>query len=130
VATVHGVKWWAKEDRLSTEETRSIGRRIVEELDRRSLQGVTDIATPDAKWHGFMSPGPIGTEAHRGIVSAWLAAVPDPRFALDSLVVDGNKAAIGHTSPGTDRGEFAGIPAIGCTVTAPAIFLIRPKSGG
>src|SRR5215216_4895248 len=114
---------------MSAEETRSIARRIIEELDRRNLQGVVDLAAPGAKWHGFMSLEPLDTDAYKATMSALLAAFPDSHFSLDDVIVEENKAAIRHTFRGTQREEFAGIPASGRSVTVPATFSFRTENG-
>ena len=41
---------------MSTDDSRALARRIIDQLDQRNLDGVIETAAPDARWHGFMSP--------------------------------------------------------------------------
>ena len=114
---------------MSTDDSRALARRIIDQLDQRNLDGVIETAAPDARWHGFMSPEPLDTSSYRLMMSALLAAFPDSHFTLNDVIADGDKASVRHTFRGTHKAEFQGIPATGKSVAVPATFTIHIASG-
>ena len=55
------------------------------------------------------------------------AAFPDLAFTVESVVAEGDQAAVAIRLVGTHRGEFLGMPATGKQVEARAVFLQRLK---
>ncbi len=114
---------------MSIDDTRALARRIIDQLDRRNLDGVIDTAAPDARWHGFMTPEPLDSSGYRLVMSALLAAFPDSHFAMEEVIAEPDKAAVRHTFRGTHQGEFQGIPPTGKPVMVPATFTFRASAG-
>jgi steroid delta-isomerase-like uncharacterized protein len=114
---------------MSADEARAIGHRIIEELDRRNLEGVTQLAAADARWHGFAGPEALDTEGYRQMMTAFLQAFPDSRFTLEEVIAEGDRAAVRHTFRGTHQGEFNGIPATGKAVVVSATYTFHLRGG-
>ena len=113
---------------MSTEETKAIGRQIMERLDQRDLEGVLALCTDDAIWHGF-APQPLDEAGYRQAISAFLDAYPDSRFPIDDVIAEGDRVAIRHSLRGTHRVAFQGIPPTGKQVKVNAIVTFRVVNG-
>jgi steroid delta-isomerase-like uncharacterized protein len=109
---------------MHAEETKSLARRTMEELDRRNLDGVVAQYTPDCKFHGF-APETLDVSGYKQMMSGLLAAFPDSRFPVDEMVAEGDRVAVRHRMRGTHRGEFQGIPPTGKPVEISAIAVFR-----
>lgn len=75
--------------------------------------------TPDAMVSGSVLPQPIpGTQA-LGILGAWTAAIPDIKFDIREVKVNGNDATVQLNWGGTQSGPlslpFPGMPTIPAT---------------
>ena len=113
---------------MSTEETKAIGRQLMERLDQRDLEGVLALCTDDAIWHGF-APLPLDNAGYRQAISAFLDAYPDSRFPIDDVIAEGDRVAIRHSLRGTNRAAFQDIPATGKQVKVNAIVTFRVVNG-
>ncbi len=75
--------------------------------------------TPDAMVSGSVLPQPISGMQAVGILSAWTAAIPDIKFAVHEVKVNGNDATVQLNWGGTQSGPlslpFPGLPTIPAT---------------
>ena len=113
---------------MSTEETKTIARHIMERLDQRDLDGVLALCTDDAVWHGF-APEPLDNDGYRQAISMFLDAYPDSRFPIDDVIAEGDKAAIRHSLRGTQQAAFQNIPPTGKQVKVNGIATFRVVNG-
>jgi steroid delta-isomerase-like uncharacterized protein len=109
---------------MSAQETKAIGRRHMELLDQRDLDGTLKLYAPAALCHGF-APQALDLDGYKQAMSALLSAFPDSRFSTDAIIVEEDKVAIRHTLQGTHRGAFQGIPPTNKQVTVSAIGILR-----
>ena len=113
---------------MSTEETKIVGRGVMERLDQRDLDGVLALCADTAIWHGF-APQPLDNAGYRQAISAFLNAYPDSRFPIDDVIAEGDKVAIRHSLRGTHQAAFQSIPATGKQVKVSAIATFRVVNG-
>ena len=62
-------------------------------------------------------------------VGAYISAFPDMNVSVDDLFAEGDRVAVRATLTGTHRGDMAGIPPTGKSVTVPAIQTFRMANG-
>jgi predicted ester cyclase len=113
---------------MSTEETRSIVKELMDRLDQRDIDGLLAYASPNAAWHGF-APNALDNQGYRQAIQAFLDAFPDSRFPVDRIVADGDHAVAQHSLKGTHLAPFQGVLASGRQVTVPAMAAFRVKNG-
>jgi predicted ester cyclase len=100
---------------MSTEETKSIVLKMVQS---GNVDGDVDAAIsayePDFTYHNAvmkeMPPFEHTTDAVRQLFEATRTAFPDMRYTIDSVIAEGDRAAVLYTWSGTNRGELAGAP--------------------
>ena len=113
---------------MSTEETRALGRRIMQRLDQRDLDGVLELSTPDSQWHGF-APQALDLAGYKQAISLFLDAYPDSRFPIEDIIAEGDKVTVRHSLQGTHLAPFQGITPSGKSVVVPAIVTFRVRDG-
>src|SRR4029453_14962861 len=106
-----------------------VARYYQDVLNRRDLGALDELLAPDFRSH---SPdGRAGAAA--GYPAAGHAshqAVPDLAVEIADQLAEGDRVATRWTAHGTHRGPFAGIPATGRRIAAPAIPIHRTSRGG
>jgi len=113
---------------MATEQTREAARKVMERLDQRDLEGLLAQAAPDAKWHGF-APVTLDNNGYRQAISEFLNGFPDSRFPIESVIAEGNKAAVRHSLRGTHNGIFQGIPPTGRQVIVNGVAEFQVEDG-
>jgi steroid delta-isomerase-like uncharacterized protein len=74
-------------------------------------------------------PEPLGSEAWSGFLTAFTAAFPDCRIAIDACAAEGDTVVTRWTLTGTHLGEFQGIPPTGRKVVFTGIEYNRVSGG-
>ena len=88
---------------------RTVERIYLEVLNEGRLELFDELACPDHVEH-FPFPGQAqGVEGLKQRVSMLRAAF-DPRFAIEHLLVDGDRVAVMWNTAGTHVGEWMGVP--------------------
>ncbi|HXJ96190.1 MAG TPA: ester cyclase [Terriglobia bacterium] len=64
-----------------------------------------------------------------GIVKTWRAAFPDFHFALEDMIVEGNKVALRIPFTGTHQGKFWGLEPTGKTIHVTETLILRIEGG-
>jgi steroid delta-isomerase-like uncharacterized protein len=113
---------------MSTEETKIVGRGVMERLDQRDLDGVLALCADAAIWHGF-APQPLDNAGYRQAISAFLNAYPDSRFSIDDVIAEGDTVVIRHSLRGTHQAAFQDIPPTGKQVKVGGIATFRVVNG-
>lgn len=70
-----------------------------------------------------------GRAAIAGVVASLLTALPDARFTLDELVIDGDRVVQVMTLSGTDTGGFMGMAPSGRPAQLPMVVVCRVADG-
>ena len=118
-----------EENRMSSEESKTLGRRIVEALNSGNLTTIDEVLAP-----GYVdrTPFPGSTPDRDGFkqgLTKFRAAFPDFRYTIDDEIVAGDKLVHRLTGRGTQKGEFQGVPATGKQATWSEIHIGRLVNG-
>ena len=118
-----------EENRMSSEENKTLGRRIVEALNSGNLTTIDEVLAP-----GYVdrTPFPGSTPDRDGFkqgLTKFRAAFPDFRYTIDDEIVVGDKLVHRLTGRGTQKGEFQGVSATGKQATWSEIHIGRLVNG-
>jgi steroid delta-isomerase-like uncharacterized protein len=114
---------------MSPEETKTKGRRLIEEVwNQKNLEVCDEIFAADV-----ISHGPTGTSqgvaAQKQFISAYLAAFPDLHFTIEAQMSEAEMSATRWTGHGTHQGPLAGIPPTGIQTTNSGITMSHWVNG-
>jgi predicted ester cyclase len=103
--------------------------RIFVVFDRRAFDELDGVFHPDYVDHTPM--GDLrGVPAFKEYLKTWLDALPDARFELSNVIVDGDLAAWQVRQTGTHTGPLMGIPPTGRSVEVLAVHMGRLSEDG
>ena len=105
---------------MSTEENKELVRRYHAEVDKGNVPEIWDeVLAPDILVHypASVSPEPLNRETYEQAAKPFLAAFPDQRHIIESLVAEGDRVVMRGTNRGTHKGEFMGTPPTGKEVS-------------
>lgn len=89
-----------------------------------------DLVHPEFVMHDRDVPeGLDGPDAYRWLADATRAIFPDAAFAIEDVLVDGERVAVRWTMTGTHEGEGLGVEPTGREVTLSAIEVDRFEDG-
>jgi steroid delta-isomerase-like uncharacterized protein len=117
---------------MSTESNKAITRRFWEEIfSKGNLALVDEIFDPNFIDSGPSAlPGlPPGPQGSKMLVTAYRNAFPDLHFTVDEQVAEDDRVVTRWTAHGTHRGELAGIPPTGKSVTVTGVSISRFVNG-
>ncbi len=112
---------------MSAEENKAVERRVIEELNRGSLDIVDQLFAPNYVYHG-----PVEAKGPEGFKQFWsmaTSAFPDLKMTIDDMIAEGDKVVTLYTLSGTHKSDFMGIPASGNQVKVPVTLIVRFKDG-
>ena len=118
-----------EENRMSSEENKTLGRRIVEAINSGNLTTIDEVFSPS---YVDRTPFPGSTpdrEGYKQSLTKFRAAFPDFRYTIDDEIVAGDKLVHRLTGRGTQKGEFQGVPATGKQATWSEIHIGRVVNG-
>lgn len=69
--------------------------------------------------------GKVDRDGERAAVGMFRKALPDLRFEIQDIVVEGDKGVVSWNVHGTSRGEFLGIPPSGKSETVHGLSLVE-----
>ncbi len=114
---------------MSTEQNKTIVRRIFDEIVNKGNLGVADeLLAADYVNHDFPAPAP-GAEGFKLVTTMFRSAFPDIVVTLEDEVAEGDKVVTRGVFAGTHTGEFMGIPATGRKVTIKYLDIWRLENG-
>ena len=90
---------------------------------------VDDLVAPDFVYHEEFPGLSGGRDGLKQFVTMMRTAFSDARMNVYDLIADGDKVVARLTMSGTQRGEFAGIPASGKSMSMTTIDIIRFENG-
>lgn len=109
--------------------TRTTIQRLYEEVvNEGRLEVLDEIASPDLVEHNpfpGQSQGVEGLKQRAGMIRAAF----NPRFTVEHLLVDGDKAAVMWSNVGTHVGEWFGFGPTGKPVVAHGVDIFRLREG-
>jgi len=117
---------------MSAKENKALVRRFVEESNKgkaAAMAVLDELWAPDIVYHGGGGEEIRGLKAYKQSTSDGYNACPDPHYAIDDMVAEGDKVAVRFTFSGTHKGEFGGIPATNKKLTFWAINIYRVVDG-
>lgn len=89
-------------------------RRFVQFINTADEKLGEELIAPDAEFYvPFQSEPLIGPTGWLKAVEVMRGGFPDVRWALEELIVEGEKVAARYTMRGTHEGTFFGVPATG-----------------
>src|SRR5215211_7471619 len=113
-----------KEQYMSADEIREVGRRFVEEvINKQNLAAADELVAEN-----FVELDPLpgqaqGREGLKQILAMFFAAFPDLHWTVEEDAAEGEKLWSRFTWRGTHRGEFLGIPATGNQVEVNGVVI-------
>jgi predicted ester cyclase len=88
-----------------------------------------EFLTPDAQWHGGILGTVDGAESITGLLSGFIAALPDLYATEQGIVADADTVSVRLLVEGTHEGNLFGIPATGRKVKWDAVDVYRISNG-
>ena len=114
---------------MSTEENKSLIRRIYEEMNRQNWAGIEELCAPDYVVHGTGGFPDMDLAGMKQLETAFWTAFPDAHPVLEDMIAEGDKVVSRVTVRGTHQGDFMGIPPTGKQVSWTGIGIDRIKDG-
>ncbi len=118
-----------EENRMSSEDYKGLGRRLVEALNTGNLAIIDEVF---ASGYVDRTPFPGTTPDREGVkqgLKQFRAAFPDFRYTIEDEITSGDKLVQRLTARGTQKGEFQGVPATGKQATWSEIHIARLVNG-
>ena len=118
-----------EENRMSLEETKVFGRRIVDAINSGNLTTIDEVLAPS---YVDRTPFPGTTSDREGFkqgLTKFRAAFPDFRYTIEDEIVAGDKLVHRLSARGTQKGEFQGAPATGKQAVWSEIHIGRLANG-
>jgi steroid delta-isomerase-like uncharacterized protein len=115
---------------MSTEETRKMARRWMDEVWQKASSTATDEILAADFTFNYAAPGvKPDREGYKQTVKEWHTGFPDVKFATADVIALGDKAAVHWKCQGTHRGRFLRIAPTGKRVSMAGISIIRIAGG-
>jgi len=114
-----------------SEENKALARRFYAEVfGQGNMSVIDDLMAPDFVDHNPPGPGfAPGREGTQQVVGMFRSAFPDLQFIVEDQIAEGDKVVNRLAVKGTHRGEFAGVPATGKSVTIGVVDILRISGG-
>lgn len=115
---------------MSLEDNKTLARRVLNELfNQKNLRVLDELFTADCVSHAASLGFPGGVEGTKALYAEYIKAFPDMQYKIEDLIAEDDKVAIRHTTSGTHRGTFMGIPATGRRVQFSGISILHVTNG-
>jgi steroid delta-isomerase-like uncharacterized protein len=119
-----------QEEKSMSTQNKHLLRRFFEELFNQGTLAVADEIVGVNYVNHNSAPGETpGREGLKAFVTLLRTGFPDIRFTVEDQIAEGDKVVTRFSATGTQRGEFAGIPATGKSITITAMNLHRVADG-
>lgn len=115
---------------MSSEQNKTIVRRLFEEPWKGKLDVVDELTTSDYIGHDPALPEPVrGPEGIKEFISTYLGAFPDARVTVEQQLAEGDLVATRWSARGTHEGEFMDKDPSGKKVTVTGLTISRLEGG-
>jgi len=118
---------------MSSKGIKALARRVFEENNKgkaAAMAVMDELYAADFVVHGSAEGEDIhGLKNVKQSMREYLNAFPDLHYALDDMIVEGDKVVVRCTVTGTHKGEFMGIPPTNKKVKVQAIAIDRVVGG-
>jgi len=105
-------------------------RHCLEELNSRNLDILEEILDEDYKLYSpSNNPKPLLKEDMPGFIEQGLAAFPDLKYNIESIMASGEKVAVRMVTTGTHQNDFMEYPASGNKIAISSTIIYRLKDG-
>ena len=112
---------------MSLEKNKTAALRIpLEVFNKGNLNIADEVMAADYIEHAPLPPGVAGFKL---FVPAFRSAFPDFQYTVDDVIAEGDKVAVRLTAHGTQKGEFASLPASGKQATWSEIHITDMADG-
>ena len=111
------------------EQNKALAQRILAEGDKKNLDILDEVCTPDYRYRFPSSAEPINLEQHKELWLSFNVAFPDLTHTIEEIYADGDIVVARETLRGTHEGEFSGIPPTGKKVEFCAVAIYRFSNG-
>jgi len=116
------------------EANKNLLRRFVDAINKKQLDLLDELCSPNYVWHGIGSPNiredVRGIQNFKKAVAEFTTAMPDLKVIIEDLVAERDRVAVRYTEIGTHTGAtFAGIPPTGKRVEWTAVDIYRVENG-
>ena len=115
---------------MSQEKNIATTKKMGEVVNSGKLEVLRETFAPDVKDHDPAPDQGKGPEGFIKYFTAFRAAFPDLKIAVDQMVADENNVAIAYTVTGTQEGPFQGIPATGKKIKARGVQIAKFNGEG
>ena len=113
-----------------SEQNKALDRRYFEAVwNQGNYEILDELVASDFVGHSPPNGDLPGPEGIRQYVAAMRAAFPDVHFTVEDQVAEGDRVVTRWQATGTQRGEFAGVPATGRRATVTGITISRVANG-
>lgn len=114
---------------MSREDTKALGRQIVEAINNGNLATFDKIFA--AGYVDRTAPPGVATDLAglKQTLTALRAAFPDFRYTIEDEIAAGDRLVHRLTARGTQKGEFQGVPATGKQATWAEVHIGRVVDG-
>jgi steroid delta-isomerase-like uncharacterized protein len=116
---------------MSAKDLKALERRFFEEWNKgkaAAMAAIDKTCAADIVWHSA-GEDIRGLKDFKKSMGEFFDAFPDNHFAIDDMIVEGDKVAVRYRITGTHKGEFMGIPPTNKKVTLWAIEIDRIAAG-
>jgi steroid delta-isomerase-like uncharacterized protein len=119
-----------EESFMSTEQNKSLVRRLYDELINQENKAVIDeIFAGDVIIHDPFMGTMAGSEAFRQLLGVFDSAFPGHRVNVEQVVAEGDYISVLHTHTATHTGPFMNIPPTGKQIVVNGLELFRFEDG-
>ena len=116
---------------MSNEVNKANALRVpLEMFNQGKMTAADEVVAADYIEHAVLPPGlPVGVPGLKLFIGGLRAAFPDFRYTVEDVIAEGDKVVVRLTARGTQRGEFAGMPATGRQATWAEIHICDMADG-
>lgn len=116
---------------MSSADNKAPVRRLYEEVwNKRRLEVVNELISPSHALSGSLfTDASVGPEAYKRIVTQFIAAFPDLRFAVGDIIAEKDQVVVSWVISGTHKREFRGVAATNKRVSVEGVTIHQIARG-